>query len=229
MTRPSLLIASAAARARPCRSAMSPPATYASIRYVVTLSRLGRWRGGRKREIPTVFSARLEMLDRVVAGMAGQAYARRKEEALSAVGVRRLALDDVVGRESELDRIGGFFDGELGSLALWLEGVAGIGKTTLWRAGIELGRERGYRVLACQPTAAETAFSFAALGDLLANDVPEVLPELPAPQRRALEVALALAASEGPAVGEHVIGLALLSTLQLLAGRARVLVAVDDV
>ena len=169
------------------------------------------------------------MLDRVVAGMAGQAYARRKEEALSAVGVRRLALDDVVGRESELDRIGGFFDGELGSLALWLEGVAGIGKTTLWRAGIELGRERGYRVLACQPTAAETAFSFAALGDLLANDVPEVLPELPAPQRRALEVALALAASEGPAVGEHVIGLALLSTLQLLAGRGRVLVAVDDV
>src|SRR2546429_7228645 len=106
MTRPSLLIASAAARARPCRSAMSPPATYASIRYVVTLSRLGRWRGGRKREIPTVFSARLEMLDRVVAGMAGQAYARRKEEGRSAVGVPGLAPYHAVRRESRVIRIG---------------------------------------------------------------------------------------------------------------------------
>src|SRR5438477_442685 len=84
MTRPSLLIASAAARARPCRSAISPPATYASIRYVVTPSRLGRSRSGRKREIPTVSFARPEMLDNVVAGIAGQAYARREER--TAVG-----------------------------------------------------------------------------------------------------------------------------------------------
>ena len=95
---------------------------------------------------------------------------------LSAVGVRRSALENVVGRESELDRIGAFLDGQLGSLALWLEGVAGIGKTTLWRAGIELGRDRDYRVLACQPMASETAFSFAALGDLLSTGVAEVLP-----------------------------------------------------
>ena len=138
-------------------------------------------------------------------------------------------LENVVGREAELDRIGGFFRGEPGSLALWLEGAAGIGKTTLWRAGIELGREREYHVLACQPTAAETAFSFAALGDLLRNDVADVLPELPGPQRRALEVALALASSGGPAVGQHLIGLAFLSALQLLAAREPVLVAVDDV
>ena len=146
-----------------------------------------------------------------------------------AVKGRGFALEDVVGRESELDRIRGFFDREPGPHALWLEGSAGIGKTTLWRAGIELARERSYHVLACQPTAAETAFSFAALADLFANDVAGVLPELPAPQRRALEVALALDSGEGVAVGEHVVGLALLSALQCLAAERRVLVAVDDV
>jgi predicted ATPase len=107
--------------------------------------------------------------------------------------------------------------------------VAGIGKTTLWRAGLELGRGRAYRVLSCQPTAAETAFSFAALGDLLSPAIAEVLPELPAPQRRAVEAALALASTEGPAVDERLIGLGLLSTLRLLASRQPVLVAVDDV
>src|SRR5262249_11127575 len=112
---------------------------------------------------------------------------------------------------------------------LWLEGGAGIGKTTLWRAGIELARERDFHILACHPTAAETGFSFAALGDLLANDIPGVLDDLPAPQRRALEVALALASDEGAGVGPHVIGLAFLSVLRLLAARQPVLVAVDDV
>jgi len=152
----------------------------------------------------------------------------KRRQPLSAVGERSFALENVVGRESELVRIGGFFDDEQAPLALWLEGAAGIGKTTLWRAGIELGREREYHVLACQPTAAETVFSFAALGDLLSNDIADVLPELPGPQRRALEVALALASSEGP-IGEHVIGLAFLSSLQLLVARQPVLVAVDDV
>jgi DNA-binding CsgD family transcriptional regulator len=141
-----------------------------------------------------------------------------------------MPLESVVGRESELVRIGSFLDDAAeDALALCLEGVAGIGKTTLWRAGLELGRGRGYRVLSCQPTAAETAFSFTALGDLLSPAIAEALPELPAPQRRAVEAALALASTEGPAVDERLIGLGLLSTLRLLACRQPVLVAVDDV
>jgi DNA-binding CsgD family transcriptional regulator len=144
-----------------------------------------------------------------------------------AVRERRSRPEDVVGRESELERIAGFFEGD--SLALWLEGAAGIGKTTLWRATVELARDRGYRVLASQPTAAETAFSFAALGDLLTHDVKKLLPELPEPQRRALEVALALTSTEDAALGEHVVGLAFLSTLQHLAAQQPVLVAIDDI
>jgi AAA ATPase domain len=154
---------------------------------------------------------------------------RKRTQPLSAAGERKFALEDIVGRELELARIARFFDGERGPLGLWLEGAAGIGKTTLWRAGIELAREHDYHVLTCQPTATETAFSFAALGDLLANDIADVLRELPTPQRRALEVALALASDEGASVSQHVIGLAFLSVLQLLAAKQPVLLAVDDV
>jgi hypothetical protein len=93
-----------------------------------------------------------------------------------------LAPGNIVGRQAELERIGGFLDPTHGGMALLLDGVAGIGKTTLWRAGIELARAREYRVLWCQPTASETAFSFAGLGDLLAPVVQEVLARLPPPQ-----------------------------------------------
>jgi DNA-binding CsgD family transcriptional regulator len=135
----------------------------------------------------------------------------------------------VIGRGAELERIGAFFDSEQDAKALWLEGVAGIGKTTLWRAGVALGRERAWRVLSCVPTASETAFSFAALGDLLAPVVDEVLPQLPPPQRSAIGAALALVEEQAASADERVVGLALLSSLRLLAARDPVLVAVDDV
>src|SRR5262249_15316885 len=96
----------------------------------------------------------------------------------------------------------------------------------LWHVAVELARERGYSVLACQPTAAETAFAFAAFGDILRKDAADVLPALPEPQRRALEVALALTPSKGAT--EPTVGLAFLSALQLLTARQPVLVAVDD-
>jgi DNA-binding CsgD family transcriptional regulator len=140
-----------------------------------------------------------------------------------------LAPVQVVGRQAELERIGGFLDPTGGGLALLLEGVAGIGKTTLWRAGIELARQQQYRVLWCRPTASETAFSFAALGDLLTPVVGEVLARLPPPQRAAIGAALALVETDVPEVDERVVGLALLSSLRLLADRDPVLVAVDDV
>jgi DNA-binding CsgD family transcriptional regulator len=140
-----------------------------------------------------------------------------------------VAPAEVVGRHPELERIGGFLDPGRGELALLLEGVAGIGKTTLWCAGIELARRQQFRVLWCQPTASETAFSFAALGDLLAPVVGEVLARLPPPQRAAIGAALALVETDVPEVDERVVGLALLSSLRLLADRDPVLVAVDDV
>jgi len=149
--------------------------------------------------------------------------------AVSRVAERRFALEDVVGRREELELIRAHLHAQDGPSALVLEGVGGIGKTTLWRAGVELARECNYRVLECRSSAAEATFSFAGLRDLLATVGPAVLPELPSPQRRALEVALALASSEDKPIGEGVVGAALLSSMQVLSTQVPLLVAIDDI
>jgi hypothetical protein len=62
---------------------------------------------------------------------------------------------EVVGRESELALLHGFLGpGEAGR-ALILTGEAGIGKTSLWEAGIEAARKLGIRVLSTRASAAE--------------------------------------------------------------------------
>src|SRR5206468_5981799 len=96
----------------------------------------------------------------------------------------------LIGRREELDQIQHGLEADGGLL---LAGVAGIGKTTLWRAGVELARRRGYRVLTAAPAEAEQTFSFAVLGDLLGPVGDEVLAVLPQHQRRALDCVLTLA------------------------------------
>src|SRR5215207_1323754 len=135
----------------------------------------------------------------------------------------------VIGREAELAALTAFVDAvPRGSAALVLTGEAGVGKTTLWRAGIEAARERSFRVLAASPTAAEASMSFAALGDLLGERVDHVLAALPPPQRRALEVALLLAEADGFGPERHAVAVAFLTALRALSAAGPVLVAVDD-
>jgi chromosomal replication initiation ATPase DnaA len=89
---------------------------------------------------------------------------------------------EVVGRDAELETIGQWLDAPLPS-ALLIGGGAGIGKTTLWHAGVEEARERGYRALACAAPDSEMQFSFIALRDLLVDAFDEVADQLPGPQR----------------------------------------------
>lgn len=101
--------------------------------------------------------------------------------------------NEIVGREDEVAALHAFLDGageEPASLVL--DGDAGIGKSTLWRAGVEAARERSLRVLGARPAEAERGLAHGALGDLLEDCAAEVLPELSAPRRRALEAALLL-------------------------------------
>lgn len=58
-------------------------------------------------------------------------------------------------------------------------------------------------MLAASPSAAETALSFAAIGDLLGEAADDVLSELPAPQRHALEVALLRAPPDRGEIGRR--------------------------
>ena len=137
---------------------------------------------------------------------------------------------ELIGRDAELEAIERLLvrrDGEL-TLAVVLEGEPGIGKTTLWRAGVELAGEHAYRVLIARPASTEAQMPFVGLGDLLGGCVADVLDDLPAPQRQALEAALLLSA-DGMAPQPHTIAAAVLSSLRLLSRDRPVLVAIDDV
>ena len=133
-----------------------------------------------------------------------------------------------VGRETELAALDAFLQrAETGPEWLALEGEPGMGKTTLWRAGIELAQARGFRVLEARPVTAERTLTFAGLGDLLAACV-EVIDHLPSPQRRALRIALVLAEPDGEPPDERAIAVATLGLLRRLAADSPLLVAVDD-
>jgi DNA-binding CsgD family transcriptional regulator len=135
----------------------------------------------------------------------------------------------VVGREEELAAIVRLLDAPE---QLWgaaaLSGEAGIGKTTLWLAGIDAAADREYLILSSRPSETETHFSFAGLADLLANAAGDVFPELPPIQRRALEAALLLGESEIH-LDERAVAAAFLSALRVLARDSPVCLAVDDV
>jgi predicted ATPase len=145
--------------------------------------------------------------------------------------VERLAgyAAGVHGRAAELARIEGFLDDVIsGPVALLMEGAAGIGKTTLWSAGIDLARRRGCWVLTCRPVQSEAALSFSALGDLLESVPEQALAGLPRPQRYALDVAL-LRAEPGPEPpDQRAVAVALLGVIRALADTAPVIVGVDD-
>jgi DNA-binding CsgD family transcriptional regulator len=142
-----------------------------------------------------------------------------------AVDVRHL-----VGREDELaallDLLGA--PDRLFAAAV-VVGEAGIGKTTLSLAAAEVAEASGYLVLSTRPSEAEARFSFVGLADLIGGVVADVLPQLPRPQRRALEAALALSGSDGAAAEESVVAFAFLNVLRRLAVANRLLLVVDDV
>ena len=67
---------------------------------------------------------------------------------------------EVFGRERELARLDSFLESlPSGSAAFLLEGEPGIGKTTVWRAGVAAAEARGFRVLTSRPAEAEASLS----------------------------------------------------------------------
>lgn len=134
---------------------------------------------------------------------------------------------EIHGRDRELERMREALERAHGPTAIVIEGDAGIGKTTLLRAGVDLARAGSWRVLSCRPTEPEAQLSFAALGDLLEPVAEQSLPALPGPQARALAVALLL---EEPAAASdpRALGVATFGLLRNLAAAGRVLIAIDD-
>ncbi|HTW09535.1 MAG TPA: AAA family ATPase [Acidimicrobiales bacterium] len=137
----------------------------------------------------------------------------------------------VVGRERELAAVRQLLTpGDLRFRALVAEGEPGIGKTKVWRAGIDQAAAQGMVVLSCRPVEAEAKLAFAGLGDLLAPVVERALDGLPTPQREALEVAMLRATpGEGASADGRALGMAVQSLLRQVASVSPVLVAIDDV
>jgi DNA-binding CsgD family transcriptional regulator len=136
---------------------------------------------------------------------------------------------EIVGREEELGVLSSFLDrAAAGPAALVLEGEAGIGKSTLWLAGVEAARERGLRVLSSRPAEAERGLAHTGLGDVFDDVLDDVLPALPRPRRYALEVAL-LVEEAGHGSDPRTLAVAVRSALEVLAANGPVVLAVDDV
>jgi len=135
------------------------------------------------------------------------------------------------GREAELATIREFVAGiSAGPGSLLLEGPVGIGKTTLWRAGIHAARELSHTILFCRPAQLESRLAFGAIIDLFANIQDEVLTSLPAPQRHALEVALLRReTSPDDRAQPREASVGALGAIRTLARSSPVLIAIDDV
>ena len=141
-----------------------------------------------------------------------------------------LSTSVILGRDLELGVVSGFLDRiEAGPCALVLEGGAGIGKTTLWLAGVAEAGERGLRVLTTRAAESEARLSYAALGDLLAAVPDGAFSGVPAPLRRALNVALLRAELPGGSPDPRAVSLAAAHVLRTLASEASVIIAIDDV
>jgi DNA-binding CsgD family transcriptional regulator len=136
----------------------------------------------------------------------------------------------IIGRDHELEELGGL----VGALAsgpkvLLIEGEAGIGKTTIWEAGLDAASAAPARVLSARAAQAEMPLAFTSVADLLGELLDELLPALPEPQQDALSVALLLSRPRGEPPDARAVATAVLASLRALAEDGPVVVAVDDV
>ena len=136
----------------------------------------------------------------------------------------------IVGREHELAVIDAFVaGGERASASLMLDGVAGIGKTSLWAYGLSEAARQGVAVRSSRCTIAESAWAFAGLGDLFDSIPSDVLDELPEVQRYALAAALLLETPSAVTPSDRVVAVAVLGVLRQISHGGPLMIAIDDV
>jgi DNA-binding CsgD family transcriptional regulator len=119
-------------------------------------------------------------------------------------------------------------DAAAGPAGLFVEGEAGIGKTTLFHDAIELAQAHGFQVLAAHGSPGEVNFAFAALADLLADVEADIFAGLPSVQQEAVDRILLRSNAVHGITDERAAAAALLSVVNSLEGRAPVLIAIDD-
>ncbi|WP_431237993.1 LuxR C-terminal-related transcriptional regulator [Mycolicibacterium aichiense] len=133
----------------------------------------------------------------------------------------------IVGRSRELHRVQAVVEqARHAPTALILDGQAGIGRSTVWRATNEWARDAGFAVLATTGAAAEAGLAWAALADLLMAVEDTALTSLPALQQRALR---AVRTGESvPGGDERLVATAFRAVIDASCRQRPVLIAVDD-
>jgi DNA-binding CsgD family transcriptional regulator len=112
--------------------------------------------------------------------------------------------------------------------ALLVDGEAGIGKTTLWQAGLRRARDRGFRVLSARAVNAQFVLAYASLADLLDGVPASAWADLPDPQRIAVDRVLLREQSADPVTDRRAVAAAFLSVVDGLADDGPILLAIDD-
>jgi DNA-binding CsgD family transcriptional regulator len=109
-----------------------------------------------------------------------------------------------------------------------VEGAPGIGKTTVWRAGVDAARAAGAAVLTTRATEAEAGLSLIGLSDLFGDVSDDVVAALPQPQAQAFTGALLRAPVLPNGVDERALFASVLSIVRALSANGPLVVAVDD-
>ena len=134
----------------------------------------------------------------------------------------------IVGREPELASLRELPVGEGGVRGLVLIGEPGIGKTTLWEAGVTAARSRGAEVLVARPSESEARLPFAGLIDLCGHIGSAEFGALPVPQRRALEAALLRAEPIDGSAHAGAVEFGFVAAVRAVAARTPLVIAIDD-
>ena len=137
----------------------------------------------------------------------------------------------MLARESELASIDAWLAAVPRAVApslLVIAGEPGIGKTTLWAQATRQAAAAGYQVLSSRPVPSDAGLPHVVLADLLRPVADDALASLPAPQRRALEVALLRAEPGDGDLDPRAVGTGLTELLGQLAASRPLVLAVDD-
>ena len=144
-----------------------------------------------------------------------------------------MSADVILGRTDELTVIDGFLAGLPGDRRLLvISGDAGIGKTSLWQAGLARAEARDdLTILVARASEAERDLAHVTLTDLLEpifdEDDGRTADELPGPQHEALNAAMLRRPATMPA-DPRTVGTAVLSVLRRAAQERPVVLFIDD-
>ncbi len=137
---------------------------------------------------------------------------------------------ELVGRSKERARLVDFVARlPQGPGALLIRGEPGIGKTTLWRAGVAAAQDAGVRVLVSRCAEAEMPIPLGAVSDLLDPAFDDVAEELAEPQRHALATALGMESDPRGPPDRLALPRAVVAAFRELAREELLLLAIDDV